>query len=319
MIKFENVVKEYKLKKDKVVTALKGISFEIEKGDICFYLGPNGAGKSTTIKLLLGILKPDEGKILINNNELKKKYKKEYLKRIGISIGNKSHLIWDIPVIESLKLVGKLYKVSEKVSDERIKYMAEKLNITHVLNKPAKFLSLGERVKSDMICALIHEPEIVYLDEPTIGVDILSKEIIFEFIKEHNEKNKTTFFITTHDISWVEKVNTKLILIDKGKKIYSGKVKKLKQNYKIPESFMIEFDKKIDINNFLDFKDKFLEFKTSDNKVFFVSNNHNVHIEFINYCFKNYSVMRINEMTNKKLEDIIISITKKESEKYGQF
>lgn len=209
---------------------LKGINFEIKKGEFIGYVGPNGAGKSTTIKMLTGILTPTSGSVkILNFNPNKDRY--EYTKNIGVTFGQKSLLFYDIPVIESFKLYKAVYELDNVEFDKRIKTFSNMLKINHLLHVPVRKLSLGERMRCEIVASLLHKPKIVFLDEPTIGLDAIAKEEIRKFLKEINEKEGTTIILTTHDMADIEELCKRIILIDDGKIVYDGSLEKLKQRY----------------------------------------------------------------------------------------
>lgn len=241
----ENLTKTYKVKKrsntdDSVrlfgakkyslITAVNNISFTIPTGDIVGFIGANGAGKSTTIKMLTGILTPDHGMISINSLNYKKNRKKIMLK-IGVVFGQRSVFCWDIPVIESFKLFKDMYHIPEKIYKENIEIFSEILNLSEFIYKPPRLLSLGQRMKADLAAALLHNPEILFLDEPTIGIDVLAKAKIRDFVRKINQERKTTIILTTHDISDIEALCQKMIIIDKGTLLYDGTLEKLKSKY----------------------------------------------------------------------------------------
>lgn len=216
-------------KREKVyVSAVDDISFEIEEGDIVGMLGPNGAGKSTTIKMLTGTLFPSEGSISVMGYHPTKERVK-YVKNIGAVFGHKGQLISDIPAVDSFRLNKAIYDISDKEFDERLKYLTELLDLGDKINRPTRVLSLGERMKCEFIMAMLHEPKIVFLDEPTIGLDVISKRNIWKFIREMNKKG-TTFILTTHDLEDVEELVNNVIIINDGKKVFDDSLDNLKKN-----------------------------------------------------------------------------------------
>jgi len=226
-IEVRNLTKVYKLKKKQTKTAVDNISFTIPDGEIIGFIGPNGAGKSTTIKMLTGILIPDSGTVSINGMNLKKN-RKQIMMKIGVVFGQKSVLCWDIPVLDTLKLFKDMYKVPDA---ENMKLFKEVLGIDEFINQPPRLLSLGQRMKADLAAALIYNPDILFLDEPTIGIDVLSKERIRDFIKKINTERNTTIILTTHDVSDIETLCEKMIIIDKGSLLYGGTLNDLKESY----------------------------------------------------------------------------------------
>lgn len=210
--------------------AVDDISFSIKKGEIVGFIGPNGAGKSTTIKMLSGILYPDEGDVKINGY-IPYKQRKQYVKNIGVVFGQKSQLHWDLPLIESFELMKYIYKIPQNVYEENLGKFTRLLDMEDFINQPVRQLSLGQRMRGDIVAALLHSPEIVFFDEPTIGLDVVAKEKIREFVKYMNETEQTTIIFTTHDMQDIEKVCDRLIIIDAGKKIYDGSIEEIKSKY----------------------------------------------------------------------------------------
>lgn len=217
--------RKYEIKK-----AVNDISFSIKKGEIVGFIGPNGAGKSTTIKMLSGILYPDEGEIKINGF-IPYKQRKQYVKNIGVVFGQKSQLNWDLPLIESFELMKYIYKIPEKVYEANLSKFTELLEMKDFIHQPVRQLSLGQRMRGDIVAALLHSPKIVFFDEPTIGLDVVAKEKIRDFVKYMNETEQTTIIFTTHDMQDIEKVCDRLIIIDTGKKIYDGSIAEIKSKY----------------------------------------------------------------------------------------
>ena len=223
---FGETVKSF-FKRERVdINAVNDISFEIEKGCICGILGPNGAGKSTTIKMLCGALYPTSGKIdVMGYSPAKDRVK--YVHKVGAVFGQKSQLIWDIPPIDSFAMNSAIYDIPKEDYEKRLKEMTELFDIGEVIHKPTRVLSLGERMKCEFVMAMLHQPEIVFLDEPTIGLDVIAKAKIREFISEMNRKG-TTFILTTHDLEDVEQLAHKVIIINHGKKVFDDSLQSLK-------------------------------------------------------------------------------------------
>lgn len=227
---FLNAVKSFFKREYKVVDAVKDVTFTIEKGEIVGYIGPNGAGKSTTIKMLSGILQPDSGSIKINGmNPVVDR--KKYVKEIGVVFGQKSQLWWDIPAIDSFDLLRDIYEIPE---DEYIKTrdeLVELLKIDEVIKLPVRQLSLGERMKCELVASLLHSPKILFLDEPTIGLDAVSKVVVRDFIKKINRERKVTIILTTHDMADIESLVKRIIIIGNGRKLYDGDIDNIKKKY----------------------------------------------------------------------------------------
>lgn len=227
---FRNTVQSLFQRKFEIRKAVNDISFSIKKGEIVGFIGPNGAGKSTTIKMLSGILYPDEGDIQ-SNGFIPYKQRKQYVKNIGVVFGQKSQLHWELPLIDSFELMKYIYKIPQKKYEENLHKFVELLDMESFLHQPVKQLSLGQKMRGDIVAALLHSPEIVFFDEPTIGLDVVAKEKIRAFIKYMNQTEQTTIIFTTHDMQDIEKVCERLIIIDEGKKIYDGRVDEIKTTY----------------------------------------------------------------------------------------
>lgn len=226
----DNSIWHFGAKKYSSMTAVNNISFSIPTGSIVGFIGANGAGKSTTIKMLTGILTPDHGRISINGLNYKK-HRRQIMLKIGVVFGQRSVLCWDIPVIESFKLFKDMYRIPEKAYKENIELFSDILNLPQFIYKPPRLLSLGQRMKADLAAALLHNPEILFLDEPTIGIDVLAKAKIRDFVRKINQERKITIILTTHDISDIEALCKKMIIIDKGTLLYNGTLEELKGEY----------------------------------------------------------------------------------------
>jgi ABC-2 type transport system ATP-binding protein len=210
----------------KYVHAVDGIDFQVNQGEIRGLIGPNGAGKSTTIKMLCGILFPSEGEVQVMGYTPWLE-RAEYVRHIGAVFGQKSQLIWELPAIDTFSFNKEMYHIPEKKFRENVEYFKALLNIGDVIKKPVRQLSLGERMKCELVCAMLHEPQLVYLDEPTIGLDIISKEIIRNFIKKANQDKKVTFIITTHDLDDIANLCESITIINYGKIVFNDSLEKL--------------------------------------------------------------------------------------------
>lgn len=222
-------LKDFFNRKYKYIKAIDDISFSIKKGEIVGYIGPNGAGKSTTIKILSGILYPDSGTVVIDNM-VPYLDRKKYVSQIGVVFGQRSQLWWDVPAIDSFKLLKDIYKIDDQSFNETLNELIKTLNLKDIINIPVRQLSLGSRMRLEIAAALLHRPKILFLDEPTIGLDAVSKKIVREFIKKINKEQKVTVILTTHDMSDITSPAKRIILIGKGKKLYDGTLSKLKKN-----------------------------------------------------------------------------------------
>ena len=215
------------VRKKVVVSAVKNISFDIAGGEIVGLLGENGAGKSTTIKMLTGVLCPTSGQVRVMEY-VPFSQRKKYVAHIGAVFGQKSQLIWDIPPLDSFALNKAIYAIPNDEYKDRLDKMLSILNLGDVVQKPTRVLSLGERMKCEFIMAMLHNPRVVFLDEPTIGVDIIAKEAIREFIREMNREG-VTFILTTHDLEDVERLANRIIIINHGEMVFEGGLDVLKK------------------------------------------------------------------------------------------
>lgn len=216
-------------KREKIaVNAVDDVSFTINEGEVCGILGPNGAGKSTTIKMLCGALFPTSGTIDVMGFSPAKDRRK-YVAQIGAVFGQKSQLIWDIPPADSFRMNKAIYGISDRDYEERLDQLVQLLDLKEIIYKPTRVLSLGERMKCEFIMAMLHDPKIVFLDEPTIGLDVIAKDTIRDFIKAKN-RSGTTFILTTHDLQDVEQLAHRVIVINHGKKVYDDTLQALRSN-----------------------------------------------------------------------------------------
>ena len=212
------------------IRAVDGVSFDIAEGEIVGYIGSNGAGKSTTIKMMCGILTPTSGKVLINGIEPYSK-RRIVAKDIGVVFGQKTQLWWDIPLVESFKVLKEIYQVSDKDYQARMEFLSSVLGIDEFLNQPVRTLSLGQRMRADLAASMLHNPKILFLDEPTIGMDVLVKEKIRQAIHALNAKYNTTVVLTTHDMEDIENLCSRIIMIEKGQIIYDGPLGDIKRRF----------------------------------------------------------------------------------------
>ncbi len=204
-----------------IVHAVKNIDLCIEQGASVGFIGPNGAGKSTTIKMLTGILKPTEGEISVNGFSPTKQ-RKQYVKQIGVVFGNRSQLWWDLPARDSFDLFKEIYKIPDNVYKENLKLFSEILDLGAIERKPVRQMSLGQRMRCEIAASFLHNPKIVFLDEPTIGLDLVAKDKIREFLTYLNKEKGTTLLVTSHDMADIVSVCQDLIVIDKGDIVYQG-------------------------------------------------------------------------------------------------
>ena len=212
----------------KTIAAVDRVSFSIERGEMVGYIGPNGAGKSTTIKMLTGILVPSSGEIRVNGY-VPFRQRRQYVKTIGVVFGQRTQLWWDIAVIESFKLLHRIYDVPQRDFETRMERFNEILSIRDYLHTPVRKLSLGERMRCDLAAALLHNPPLLFLDEPTIGLDVVAKDHIRQFLRAINREFSTTVLLTTHDLDDIEELCRRIMIIDHGRVLYDGPLADLKQ------------------------------------------------------------------------------------------
>jgi ABC-2 type transport system ATP-binding protein len=213
---------------DKV--AVRDVTMELEAGELVGYIGPNGAGKSTTIKMLTGILVPTSGTIEVAGL-VPYERRNDNARNIGVVFGQRSQLYWDLPLVESFELLRAIYSIPKDMYQRNLQRFIEMLEMEPFLRTPVRQLSLGQRMRGDFAAAMLHDPRIVYLDEPTIGLDVVAKEAIREFVRHINQDRGTTIILTTHDLADVERLCRRIILIDKGTIIYDGGVERIKEQY----------------------------------------------------------------------------------------
>ena len=235
--------------------AVDDITFHIGEGEIVGYIGSNGAGKSTTIKMMTGILTPTKGSCLVNGTEPYKNRKKN-AKNIGVVFGQRTQLWWDLPLSESFTILKEIYDVSDEDYEERMAFLNRVLGLEEFFAQPVRNLSLGQRMRADLGAALLHNPKVLYLDEPTIGLDLVVKDNIRAAIKEINEKYHTTVVLTTHDIGDIEELCNRILIIDHGKLIYDGSLAELKERYGTKRKVVMEVQdtaaaKNVPLNEYL--------------------------------------------------------------------
>lgn len=225
----------------KTVEAVSGVSFDIQPGEILGYVGPNGAGKSTTIKMLTGILTPSDGEISVNGLNPHQK-RRENARQIGVVFGQRTQLWWDLPLIESFDLLRHIYKIPPAQYQQNLATFRELLELDDFLTTPVRQLSLGQRMRGDIAAALLHNPPILYLDEPTIGLDVVAKERLREFIRAINKERQVTVILTTHDMSDIEQLCKRLLIIDKGCLIYDGGLEEIRQRYGKQRTLVLDLE-----------------------------------------------------------------------------
>ena len=292
------------------VHAVDGISFDIAEGEIVGYIGANGAGKSTTIKMMCGILHPTGGNITVDGLDFTKN-RQQINKRMGVVFGQKTQLWWDIPLVETFKILKSIYEVPDDEYEERFNYLCDLLDMRPFLTQTVRSLSLGQRMRADFAAALIHSPKIVYLDEPTIGLDVLVKDRIRGAIKELNKKYNITVILTTHDMKDIEELCNRIIIIDKGCILYDGSLANIKYRFGNTKTIYLPRDAEISEDKI---KEEFptVEFEYSDEKIAIKFSLNDVDLDsMLLLLINNYHIKDF------KIEDISIEdITKKLYEKH---
>ncbi|MBD2865970.1 ATP-binding cassette domain-containing protein [Paenibacillus sp. IB182363] len=225
---FKEALKSLVFRKTIEVPAVKGISFQVRQGEIVGFLGPNGAGKSTTLKILTGVLHPTAGKVRVMGY-VPWKQRKSYVARIGAVFGQKSQLLWDIPPLDAFYMNKAIYSIPQSEFEETLEELTELLDVRDVMRKPTRQLSLGERMKCEFMMAMLHRPQIVFLDEPTIGLDVIAKDKIREFILKMNRKG-VTFILTTHDLDDVEHLAERVIVINHGEVVFDDTIQAMRSH-----------------------------------------------------------------------------------------
>lgn len=314
MIHAENLSKNFKVRKPSqrfidffapqytTNKAVDNVSFHINEGEMVGYIGPNGAGKSTTIKMLTGILTPTCGNITINGI-VPQENRKEYVKNIGAMFGQKTQLWWDLPLYDSFLLLKDIYNIPDKVFKSNMELFCDVLEINKYMHSPVRQLSLGQRVRGDLAAVLLHNPKVIFLDEPTIGIDIVAKKKIRDFITEMNRQRNTTMLLTTHDIADIEKLCSRIIVINKGHVVYDGSLDDLRSCFGKERKLEVEFMK-----YYGDFALSGAELiKSESNKKVFSFSGEVSPSTLINYISKDHDIANLT-IKEPEIEEIISRI-----------
>lgn len=303
----KNAIRSFFKRDYKVIDAIKDVSFKINKGEIVGYIGPNGAGKSTTIKILSGILVPDSG-ICKVKGFVPYEQRNKYVRHIGVVFGQRSQLWWDVPAEDTFDLLKDVYDIPEDEFNKTKNELIEKLNLKDFINVPVRQLSLGQRMRCEIAASLLHSPEILFLDEPTIGLDAVSKTIVRDFIKKLNKEKKITVILTTHDMSDIEALAKRIILIGKGSVLYDGSLRKLKNKYDNNKYVKIITKDKINVkvNGVIEKE------KTTDGYKFVIDSKIINISFFLNLISKNTPIDDV-EIDNENIDNIIVKLY----EEYG--
>lgn len=283
--------------------AVNDISLTIADGEIIGYIGANGAGKSTTVKMMCGILTPTSGAVYIDGEEPYKK-RRRIARKIGVVFGQKTQLWWDIPLIESFKVLKEIYQVDDKSYGERMEFLSSVLGIDEFLNQPVRTLSLGQRMRADLAAAWLHNPEILFLDEPTIGLDVLVKEKIRKAIKTMNATYGTTVILTTHDMKDIENLCSRIVMIEEGNIIYDGPLSSIKNKFGDVRTVFITLQSEpvlSDLENF----DGRATYKWQDNGLYIKFNAEKLPVEtVVDYAFHTLKATDF-KITEISIEDVV--------------
>lgn len=280
--------------------AVEDISFKIDRGEVVGYIGPNGAGKSTTIKILSGVLTPTNGSVMVNGI-IPYKNRKENAQKIGVVFGQRSQLYWDLPVADTFELHQKLYNIKEDRYKANRKYFTDILEMHDFIGQPVRQLSLGQKMKANLALSMLHDPDILYLDEPTIGLDVMSKKTLRTCIADINRDKQTTIILTTHDMDDIEAVCGRLILINKGRKLFDGGLTDFEEQYKNGYVVKMQFEGKLPV---WEAEKDYKLLEQSDNNLIISVDRCLTTKEALTYLINRYNPDNIY-IEKEKIEDII--------------
>ena len=235
-----NAVKAFFHREYETIHALNDVNFTVQDGEMVGYIGPNGAGKSTTIKIMCGILTPDSGKCVIDG-KIPYRDRMAHVRNLGVVFGQRSQLWWDVPVIDSFELIRDIYRVDDSTYQKNVRELSELLDLGEILKTPARNLSLGQRMRCEIAGSLLHNPRLLFLDEPTIGLDAVSKIAVRKFIKRLNEEKGTTIVLTTHDMQDIEALTERILLIGRGKILLDGSLSELRKHTSDNKTMVIQY------------------------------------------------------------------------------
>ncbi|MCH5298986.1 MAG: ATP-binding cassette domain-containing protein [Ruminococcus sp.] len=311
-------IKSFFKPNNEIITAVDDISFHVPRGEVLGFIGPNGAGKSTVIKMLTGILTPTSGRCEING-QIPYKNRKNYVKEIGVVFGQRTQLWWDLALRETYTVLKEIYEVDDAQFKKRMAFLNEVLELDSFITSPVRTLSLGQRMRADIAASLLHSPKVLFLDEPTIGLDVVVKDNIRKAIKSINQNENTTVILTTHDLQDVENLCSRIVMIDKGNKVFDGDISELKSKYgQSRELRFVPVDFSAVEN--LDYKKTF---NLSDDDVLVENDGHKVTVRFnsskvsvekiLNYTLSEIHVKDIS-VSDADIEEIIKGIYRSEVE-----
>jgi ABC-2 type transport system ATP-binding protein len=312
---FKGAIKSFFSREYTIKTAVDDISFKIDEGEIVGYIGENGAGKSTTIKMMTGILTPTSGEVLVNER-VPYEDRQKNAKDIGVVFGQKTQLWWDLPLSETFSLLKDIYEVDEKDFQERMNFLNEILDLEPFMLSPVRTLSLGQRMRADLAAAFIHNPKVIYLDEPTIGLDVVVKDNVRKAIKKINQDFGTTIILTTHDLNDIEELCNRIIIIDSGKLIYDGGLQEIKELYGYMTNIEVQLKREISLKEveFIKALDKEnIDLNIKESKLIVTFNKNNVSTtDIIGGLMAKFEVVdfSVNETT---VEEIVKKIYRNEA------
>jgi ABC-2 type transport system ATP-binding protein len=307
----KGVLKSFIKAKKIIKTAVDNVSFTVNQGEIIGYIGPNGAGKSTTIKILTGILTPSSGTVVVDGLVPYLK-RTQNAKKIGVVFGQRTQLWWDLPLNESFTVLKEIYQIPEADYKERLAYFDGLFGLSEFIKQPVRQLSLGQRMKADIVASLLHNPKLLFLDEPTIGLDVIAKENIRKTIHDINRKYNTTVILTTHDLADIEELCNRILMIDQGKIIYDGNVELIRERFGSKKliTFTVKSNEeanKIDVSMFLS-QDPDIHLTIEDNKANLVFNKLKIAIKDVTYHVLNQVDVLDIDIADDQLENIIKAI-----------
>lgn len=303
-------------KKTETVKAVDGLNFHVGKGEILGFIGPNGAGKSTAIKMLTGILTPTSGTLTING-QIPYKNRKQYVKEIGVVFGQRTQLWWDLPLTETYSVLKEIYMIEDKQFKDRMEFLNEVLDLQDFIKSPVRTLSLGQRMRADIAASMLHSPKVLFLDEPTIGLDVVVKDNIRKAISQINQQDKTTIILTTHDLNDIEMLCERIVMIDKGKMVYDGSLARMKDTYgkmrEVDVSLTEEKEtEKFDFQTAFQFAEDDYSIETKGNEMKLRFNSAKTSItDMLNYILKTAKVRDI-AVKDADIEEIIRRIYRSE-------
>lgn len=309
-------IKSFFKPNNEIITAVDDISFHVPRGEVLGFIGPNGAGKSTVIKMLTGILTPTSGRCEING-QIPYKNRKNHVKEIGVVFGQRTQLWWDLALRETYTVLKEIYEVDDAQFKKRMAFLNEVLELDSFITSPVRTLSLGQRMRADIAASLLHSPKVLFLDEPTIGLDVVVKDNIRKAIKSINQNENTTVILTTHDLQDVENLCSRIVMIDKGKKVFDGDISELKSKYGQSRELKFVPDDFSSVER-LDYKKTF---NLNDDDVLVENDGHKVNVRFdsskvsvekiLNYTLSEIHVKDIS-VSDADIEEIIKGIYRSE-------